>query len=60
MLQQGAGWGETTFEEAEKADAKDHLELAWATCDEDDVEACLAALNVHLDAVVSFFHGQLE
>ena len=60
MLQQGAGSGETTFEEAEKEKAKAHFHLAWATCDEDDVEAFFAAVNVHLAAVASFFYGQLE
>ena len=48
--------GETTFE-AEKVNAKHHINLAWATCDEDDVEACLAAVNVHLAAVASIFYG---
>ena len=59
MLENGAGWGDTNFDEAEKAEAKRLIKFAEATCDEDDVEACLAAVNAHLATVVSFFYGPL-
>ena len=60
LLSHGAGRGEANFDAAERDMASQLCTLAWATCIEDDVQACLAAVNEHLAVVASFFYGPSE